>query len=188
MTQGVRAVAPRPLITLIVARAANGVIGLNNTLPWQLPEDLRHFKATTLGHVLVMGRKTFESIGRPLPGRRTIVLTRDPSWTRPGCERAASMDEAITLAGDVPSVFIAGGGEIYRAVLDQADQAIITEIDLEPEGDAFFPSLDPAKWLLESRQTCTGASGIRYAIAHYRNLERAHWATGGSATINGTPP
>jgi dihydrofolate reductase len=141
-----------------------------------------------MGHVLVMGRKTFESIGRPLPGRRTIVLTRDPSWTRPGCERAASIDEAITLAGDVPSVFIAGGGEIYRTVLDQADQAIITEIDLEPEGDAFFPSLDPAKWLLESRQTHIAASGIRYAIAHYRNLDRAHEATVGSATISGTPP
>ncbi len=174
MTRGVRAVAPRPLITVIVARAANGVIGLNNTLPWRLPEDLQHFKAATLGHVLVMGRKTFESIGRPLPGRRTIVLTRDRSWTSPGCEYAASIDEAITLAGDVPRVFIAGGGEIYRAILDQADQAIITEIDLEPEGDAFFPLLDPAKWLMQSQQRHSSASGIRYAISHYRNLERAH--------------
>lgn len=188
MTQGARAVAPRPLITLIVARAANGVIGLNNTLPWQLPEDLRHFKATTLGHVLVMGRKTFESIGRPLPGRRTIVLTRDPAWTSPGCERAGSLDEAIRLAGTVSHVFVAGGGEIYLAALDQADQAIITEIGLAPEGDAFFPSLDPAKWLLQSRQAHTSASGIRYAIVHYRNRERARETTGGSATIDGTPP
>jgi dihydrofolate reductase len=188
MTQGPRAVAPRPLITLIVARAANGVIGLGNTLPWQLPEDLRHFKATTLGHVLVMGRKTFESIGRPLPGRRTIVLTRDPAWTSPGCECAGSIDEAIRLAGAVSHIFVAGGGEIYRAALDQADQAIITEIDLAPGGDAFFPPLDPATWLLQSRQMHNSASGVHYAIAHYRNLERAGETTGGSATIESTPP
>ena len=175
-------------ITAVVAADLSGAIGKQGGLPWHLPDDLRFFMRYTTGKPVLMGRKTFESIGRPLPGRRTIVLTRDPCWTSPGCERAASLGEAVRLAGDVPHVFIAGGGEIYRAVLDQADQAIITEIDLEPEGDAFFPSLDPAKWLLQSRQTHLSASGISYAISHYRNLERAHEATGGSATIHGTPP
>ena len=89
----------RPRITLLVARARNGVIGRDNALPWHLPEDLRHFKATTMGHPIVMGRRTYESIGRPLPGRRTIVVTRDPTWAQPGCERAGSLAEAIRLAG-----------------------------------------------------------------------------------------
>ena len=188
MTQGASAAAPRPRITLIVARAANGVIGLNNSLPWHLPEDLRHFKATTLGHVLVMGRRTFESIGRALPGRRTLVLTRDNAWASPGCERAASLEAALALAGEATEVFIAGGGEIYRATLNRADRAIITEIDLTPEGDAFFPALDPAQWLLQSRQSHVAANGTRYAIAHYLNRERAYDPAGGSATIRGTPP
>jgi len=188
MTQGASAAAPRPRITLIVARAANGVIGLNNSLPWHLPEDLRHFKATTLGHVLVMGRRTFESIGRPLPGRRTIVLTRDRDWASPGCERAASLEDALILAGETTEVFVAGGGEIYRAALNHADRAIITEIDLTPDGDAFFPLLDPAQWALQSRQSHVAANGIAYAIAHYLNRERARDAAGGSATIRDTPP
>ena len=100
----------RPRVTLLVARARNGVIGRDNTLPWHLPEDLRHFKATTMGHPIVMGRRTYESIGRPLPGRRTIVVTRDPTWTQPGCERAGSLDEAIRLAGS-PSPGSSGRGQ-----------------------------------------------------------------------------
>ena len=158
----------RPQVTLIVARAANGVIGRNNTLPWHLPEDLRHFKATTLGHALVMGRRTFDSIGRPLPGRRTIVLTRDETWAHAGCERAGSLGEALALVADSTDVFIAGGGEVYREALSIADRAIITELALEPEGDAFFAPLDPTQWLLEARQEHRSSEGIAYAIATYR--------------------
>ncbi len=184
MTRPDRGGQSRPRITLIVARAANGVIGYNNTLPWHLPEDLRHFKATTLGHVLIMGRRTFDSIGRPLPGRRTIVLTRDLHWSRPGCDRAGSLDEAIRLAGDVDEVFIAGGGDIYRQALPYADRAIITQVNLAPEGDAFFPELDPDRWELVEQQQHQSATGVSYAIAHYRNRVR----NPGSATIGLTPP
>jgi dihydrofolate reductase len=174
----------RPIVTLIVARAANGVIGHNNALPWHLPEDLRHFKATTLGHVLIMGRRTFDSIGRPLPGRRTIVLTRDQAWHHPGCERAASLDEAISLAGNVPEVFIAGGGEVYRQALPRVDRAIITEVDASPEGDAFFPALDHSQWLLVEHAQHQSATGLRYTIAHYRQRDSVR----GSATIGPSPP
>jgi len=186
MTRAHRVDPLAPRVTLIVARAANGVIGYHNTLPWRLPEDLQHFKATTLGHVLVMGRRTFESIGRPLPGRRTIVLTRDPNWSRPGCERAGSIGEAIALAGHVPEVFIAGGGEVYRDALtcDLVDRAIVTEIELEPEGDAFFPGLDPTIWLPIDKTVYRSAAGVAYTIATYRNQSRDT----GSATISTTPP
>jgi dihydrofolate reductase len=174
----------RPLVTLIVARAANGVIGFRNALPWHLPEDLRHFKATTLGHVLIMGRRTFDSIGRPLPGRRTVVLTRDPGWQHAGCDRAGSLDEALRVAGAVPEVFVAGGGDIYRQALERADKAIITEVDIAPEGDAFFPPLDPGQWSLIERTPHQSSTGIGYAIAHYRKRV----GNRGSATISGSPP
>ncbi len=156
-----------PRLTLIVARARNGVIGRDNTLPWRLPEDLAHFKAATMGHALIMGRKTFDSIGRPLPGRRTIVLSRDPSWQRPGCERAASLDEAVALCSEASEVFIAGGEQIYREALTRADRALITEVELNPEGDAFFPPLDAAVWRQLSRQTGHSSTGIDFAIAVY---------------------
>lgn len=186
MTRAHRVGPSGPRVTLIVARAANGVIGHRNTLPWRLPEDLQHFKATTLGHVLVMGRRTFESIGRPLPGRRTIVLTRDANWSHPGCERASSLENAIALAGNVPEVFIAGGGEVYREALScgLVDRAIVTEIELMPEGDAFFPALDPVSWLPVERTACQSATGIAYTIATYRNQSRDT----GSATISTSPP
>lgn len=174
----------RPRVTLIVARAANGVIGHHNTLPWHLPEDLRHFKATTLGHVLIMGRRTFDSIGRPLPGRRTIVLTRDQAWHHPGCERAASLDEAIALAGAVTELFIAGGGDVYRQALSYADRAIVTEVDASPVGDAFFPALDPAQWLLVEQTPHQSTTGLRYAITHYQKRGGGC----GSATIGASPP
>lgn len=186
MTRAHRVAPSAPRVTLIVARAANGVIGYQNTLPWRLPEDLQHFKATTLGHVLVMGRRTFESIGRPLPGRRTIVLTRDPNWSHAGCDRAGSLEHAIALAGHAPEVFVAGGGEVYREALSAglADRAIVTEIELEPEGDAFFPALDPETWLPVEKTVCQSAAGVAYTIATYRNQSRDT----GSATISTTPP
>lgn len=160
-------------ITLIVARARNGVIGSDNTLPWHLPEDLRHFKATTLGHTLVMGRKTFDSIGRPLPGRRTIVLSRDPRWSHPGCDRAESLAAAISLASSASDIFIAGGEQVYRSALQCATRAIVTDIDIDAQGDAHFPDLPPTLWQERSRTRHQADSGITYSIAHYARRDAA---------------
>jgi dihydrofolate reductase len=163
---------PRPRVTIIVARARNGVIGHRNALPWHLPEDLRHFKAVTTGHAILMGRRTFESIGRALPGRRTIVVTRNPAWRHEGCERAASLDEAIAIAARpgpdaaiaTDEVFVIGGAELYREALSRADRALVTEIDLEPEGDAHFAALGPPGWTLRASRAEVAASGLAYRI------------------------
>jgi dihydrofolate reductase len=156
-------VAP-PRITLVVARARNGVIGRDNTLPWHLPEDLQHFRATTLGHPILMGRRTFDSIGRALPGRRTLVLTADPAWSRPGCERVGSLDDALRLTADAPELFVVGGARVYADALPRADRLLVTEVDLEVEGDTFFPAIDPARWRLVGQREGVGRSGLRYAI------------------------
>ncbi|KMO38010.1 diacylglycerol kinase [Methylobacterium tarhaniae] len=132
-----------PLVTLIVAVARNGVIGRDNALAWRLRSDLRRFRALTMGKPVVMGRKTWDSIGRPLPGRRVIVLTRDPAWTAPGTERAAGWDDAMRLAGAAEEVMVAGGAEIYALALPRADRIQLTEVDAAPEGDARFPAIPP---------------------------------------------
>ena len=154
-----------PRITLVVARARNGAIGRDNALPWHLPEDLKHFKATTLGHPIVMGRRTFESIGRPLPGSRTIVVTGDSGWQHAGCERAGSLDEAIRLCAGAPEMFVVGGARLYEAALPRADRLVVTEIDLVvPDADAFFPPVDPGSWRCTDRRDAVGESGLGYAI------------------------
>jgi dihydrofolate reductase len=166
----------KPRVTLVVARARGGVIGAANRLPWHLPEDLKHFRATTMGHAIVMGRKTFESIGRALPGRRTIVVSRDPHWRHAGCERTASLQAAIELAakpGTDPSiatdeVFVVGGAQLYRDAITLAQRAIVTEIDVEVAGDAHFPEFDPAQWREHSRSEHHSTSGLRYAVVDYR--------------------
>lgn len=164
-----------PRLTIVVARARNGVIGRDNALPWRLPEDLSHFRTTTLGHALVMGRRTFESIGRALPGRRTIVVTRDLGWAHPQCERAGSLAEAIALAatpGTDPSiatdeVMVVGGAQIFRDALAIADRLVLTEIDADFEGDAWFPAPDPREWREATRRDAVSSSGLRYAIIEY---------------------
>jgi dihydrofolate reductase len=156
--------ASRPRITLLVACARHGAIGRDNALPWHLPEDLKHFRETTLGHPIVMGRRTFESIGRPLPGRRTIVVSRDPGWAHPGCERAGSLDEAIALCAGAPEVFVVGGAQVYAAALPRADRLLVTDIELEVEGDTFFPAIDPAQWRLTGELPAVSRTGLRYAI------------------------
>jgi dihydrofolate reductase len=158
-----------PRITLIVARARNGVIGNRNKLPWRLPEDLQHLKSATMGHPVIMGRKTFDSIGKPLPGRRIIVVTRQTDWSHAGCERAGSVDEAIELAVRSASdeVFVAGGTEIFRQTLDRADRLLVTEVDLEPEGDSVFPPIDPARWRQASRRSHRSVTGLGYEIVEY---------------------
>lgn len=164
-----------PGVTLIVACAQGGVIGRDNQLPWRLPEDLRHFKAATLGHTLIMGRKTFESIGRPLPGRTTIVLSRAPDWHADGCLAARSLSEALELARErTPAeVFVAGGDQIYRQALPIATRVLCTEIDLVVAGDTWFPALAPDQWQVVSRATHIAANGTRFAIVDYRRTRGA---------------
>ena len=146
-------------VTLIAAVARNGVIGAGGGIPWHLPEDFAHFKATTLGHTLVMGRATYESIGRPLPGRTTIVLTRDPDWLAEGVLVANSLEDALALAeGDV---FVAGGAAVYEAALPYADEQLLSEIDLEPEGDTYYPDFDRAEWPEVSREHHEGFDVVR---------------------------
>jgi dihydrofolate reductase len=128
-------------LAIIAAVGANGVIGRGGGLPWRLPEDLKRFKSLTMGHTLVMGRATYDSIGRPLPGRRTIVVTRQPAWSAPGVDVAHSVDEALLMAGR-GTVFVAGGGDIYRQCLDHADVLHLTLVDAAVEGDTWFPEFD----------------------------------------------
>ena len=136
------------------------MIGADGGIPWHLPEDFAHFKATTLGHTLVMGRATYESIGRPLPGRTTIVVTRDPRWSTDGVLVAHSLEEALALAeGDV---FVAGGATVYEAALPYADVQLISEVDLEPEGDTFYPPVDQVRWIEAERTAHDGFEVVRW--------------------------
>jgi len=159
-------------LSLIVATDRNNGIGINNALPWRLPEDLAFFKRITSGHTIIMGRKTFESIGRPLPNRRNIVVTRNPAWVHSGVESANSLDQAIATAGDGGvdgDVFIIGGAQIYVDAIMRADRLIVTEIDAEFACDAFFPSIDPAQWQAESRETHHSVSNSwDYSFVMYR--------------------
>ncbi len=159
------------MTTLVVATAKNRVIGLNNQMPWHLPEDLQHFKKTTLGHTLIMGRKTFESIGKALPGRRAIVLTRDQNWRHEGCDCAQSLSEALELAKSTPErhAFIVGGAKVYEQALASGliKQMIITEIDLTTEGDAFFPVIDESHWAQTKREQFESKTGLRYSIVQF---------------------
>ena len=139
-------------ISLIVAVSRNGAIGLNNQLPWYLPEDLKYFKSVTMGKPLIMGRKTFDSIGRPLPGRANIVLTRDSRWTSDGVEVVQSVEQALVAgeiaceAADVDEIMVIGGEQIYRMTIDLADRIYLTQVDADVEGDAFFPDIDLNNW------------------------------------------
>jgi len=133
-------------VTLVAAYARNRVIGNGQEIPWHSREDFAHFKATTIGHPLLMGRLTHKSIGRPLPGRRTIVITRDRGWSDEGVEVAHSIEEALELAGDV-DVCVAGGQQIFELAMPHATHQVLTEIDLEPEGDVFYPEFSSAEWV-----------------------------------------
>jgi len=128
-----------PIISLIAAMANNRVIGKDNQMPWHLPADLGHFKAVTLGKPIIMGRKTYESIGRPLPGRKNIVISRDKDYKIEGCETACSLEEAIKLVKDSEEIMIIGGGYLYSQTLPKADRLYLTFIDLNVDGDTQFP-------------------------------------------------
>lgn len=160
----------RPRLSLIVAVARNGVIGVDGQLPWRLPEDLKRFKALTMGHTLVMGRKTHESIGRLLPGRRTIIVSRNPACRVEGATVADSVEHAITAAAGESEVFVVGGGEIYALALPLADRLLVTEVDLAPEGDAFFPAVDSTVWREIRRDDRVEEGGVRYAFVDYERI------------------
>ena len=158
----------RPTITLIAAVARNGAIGRDNALLVHLPGDLPRFKQLTLGRPVVMGRKTWDSIGRPLPGRRNIVITRNPEWAAAGAERADSFDAAMALAGDAERVCVIGGAEIYALALHHAHELQLTEIDADFEGDAFFPDWPREAYDGESSQAQTTPQGLVYRYVNYR--------------------
>lgn len=134
------------MISLIVAMDRNRLIGRGNALPWHLPADLAHFKAITMGKPIVMGRKTYESIGRPLPGRHNIVVSRNPAFDAPGCTVVASVDAALSAAGDVPEIMVIGGAQLYADVLPRAQRIYLTRIEAGFDGDAWFPPLDDTVW------------------------------------------
>ncbi|MFC6014230.1 dihydrofolate reductase [Nocardia lasii] len=156
------------MLGLIWAQAANGVIGVDNTIPWRLPEDMANFRETTMGHPVIMGRKTWDSLPpnfRPLSGRRNIVVTRQADWSAEGAERAGSVPEALALVGP-HDAWVAGGGEIYRAALPLADALLVTEIDTTVAGDAFAPTIGP-EWAAADTPWLTSKTGLRYRIRRY---------------------
>ncbi len=149
----------QPELVAVAAVARNGVIGADNGLPWRVSSDLKHFKALTMGKPLILGRRTFESLQRPLPGREIIVVTRDPRFSPAGARIARGPSEALEVARRlakalaVDEIMVGGGAEIFRALMDETRRIELTEIALEPEGDAFFPSLDMAQWRETKRET-----------------------------------
>ena len=158
----------KPGLTMIAARARNGVIGHQNRMPWHLPEDLKHLRQQTMGHVVLLGRKTWESIGRPLPGRRMVVISRQSLTLPEGVELAASLDEAIARHATEDEIMVMGGAQIYEQAWSQADRLLLTEIALDPPGDAWLAAPDPAQWQEVSRQNGTSQDGVAYAFIEYR--------------------
>ena len=160
--------AGKPRISIISALASNRTIGINNTLPWRLPEDLKYFKALTLGHHILMGRKTYESIGKPLPGRTTVIITRGNFPAPEGVKIAHSLQEAVDVSGADEEVFFVGGAELYAQALALADRLYLTEIQADVEGDAWFPDYDRAQWREVSRdRRADEASGLEYHFVVY---------------------
>ena len=158
-------------VSLVAAVARGGVIGRKGEIPWRLPEDIEHFKNLTTGHAVVMGRRTWDSLPerfRPLPGRRNVVVTRNPEWRADGAERAGSLEQALTLLSDEPRVFVIGGAEIYAAGLPHADELVLTEIDLDVEGDTFFPEWSRSAYEQVSREEHVSADETPFAFVTYR--------------------
>ena len=160
---------------LIFARAANGVIGRQNTLPWHLPEDMAHFKRTTLGCPVIMGRKTWDSLPpkfRPLPGRLNVVVTRQPGWSENGARPAQSMQDALQLCAPASDAWVIGGAQLYLLAAPLASTAVVTEIEADFEGDAFAPTLGPA-WKEAARERHLSAKGLAFSFVTYTHGEPA---------------
>ncbi|POZ56314.1 Dihydrofolate reductase type 3 [Lysinibacillus sphaericus] len=159
------------MISLIVAHDHNHVIGYENGMPWHLPGDLQYFKQKTMGKPMIMGRKTFESIGRPLPGRRNIVVTRDANYRADGIETATSIEEALALAGDVPEIMIIGGEQIFRLSMELTDRIYITKINHSFKGDTFFPTYEDDFVLVSSQEPETAPEGYTFQYQIYERRQ-----------------
>ena len=162
----------QPLVSLVVAATENDVIGRDNGMPWHLPDDLKYFKARTMGKPMLMGRKTFESIGKPLPGRMSVVLTRDPAWHADGVVIVRSFDEAMCWAEGVPELCAIGGAEIFRLVMPVARRLFLTRIHASIPGDTFFPKLDAGEWREVERTEHAADERHAYAMS-FVTLDRA---------------
>ena len=162
----------QPLLSAVVAAAENNAIGKDNQLLWHLPNDLRFFKRTTTGHTVVMGRKTYESVGKPLPNRRNIIITRQAGYTAPGAEVVNSLAAALERCADEEEVFIVGGAEIYRQALPLLDRIYLTRVHAQPEGDTFFPELGGKDWQLvsEEKHPADDRHAYSYAFMIYERL------------------
>lgn len=156
-----------PRVYLIVAVAANGIIGANGQLPWHLPEDLQHFKRLTMGHPVIMGRRTWESLKGPLPGRENIVVTRTPGYEAPGAAVASSLEGALALCAGEPVAFVIGGSRLFAESLPIADGLVVTEIRKDFEGDTWMPEYDRSKWRESQREAHTAADGTRFDFVLY---------------------
>lgn len=164
------------MLSLIVAMSANRVIGINNSLPWHLPNDLKYFKQATMGKPIVMGRKTFESIGKPLPGRRNIVITRDTDYQAEGIDVVTSLEAAISLGEDIclvdgqEEVMVIGGAQIYQLALEKADRLYVTHVDAEINGDAYFPEVEWPSFTLVAEEAfaAEGANPYDYRFSIYQ--------------------
>ncbi|HEU0246168.1 MAG TPA: dihydrofolate reductase [Gaiellaceae bacterium] len=158
-------------LSLVAAVARGGVIGRGGTLPWHLPEDMARFRELTMGHPVVMGRRTWDSLPdrfRPLPGRRNVVVTRNEKWTADGAERAGSLGEALELLEDAPQAFVIGGGVLFAEALPGVDELRLTEIDLEVEGDTFFPPWDRNAFVEVSRESRVSMDGTPFSFVTYK--------------------
>ena len=160
------------MISLIVAASANNVIGAQGELPWRLSDDLRRFKDITMSKPIVMGRKTWDSIGRPLPGRQNIVITRQQDFSADGCDIAGSVEEALSKAGDAAEVMVIGGSEVYALFLPSADRLYLTRVHAEVEGDAFFPAISETEWRLADEEHHGADERNEFAFS-FQRFERA---------------
>ena len=157
-------------VSLIVAVAKNGVIGVNNTLPWHIPEDLKRFRALTTGHHIIMGRKTYDSLGRLLPGRTTVIVTRNPDYQVEGAIVVHSLEEAVHACGNDNEAFLIGGAELYQEGFKRANKLYLTEIDAEYQGDAYFPEFNQAEWRLVEQESHTSANGLGFSYKTYERV------------------
>jgi dihydrofolate reductase len=164
-------------LVLIAGVARDRAIGRGNALLWQLPADLKHFRRATMGHPVIMGRRTWDALPpkfRPLPGRRNVVVTRNRQWQADGAERAGSLDEALQRLADAPQAFVIGGGELYALALPRADELLLTEVDAAfPDADAFFPAWDRTQWREVAREPGAADAPWRHAFVTYRRVGSA---------------
>jgi dihydrofolate reductase len=160
---------PETRISIIAAMAENRVIGVNNTLPWRLPADLRRFRRITTGHHVIMGRRNYESIGKPLPERHNIVVTRNPDYRAPGCTVTHSLEQALATAWNDAEVFVIGGADIYRQAFDRADRLYLTLVHADIRGDTYFPEFDTAQWceISRERHEADGKNPYAYTFLTY---------------------